>query len=285
MLSLTIVNQRTICNGKTRMNYVGKISEKIFRWSRFLLFKSGVHLRTRERVKQELNLDICCGKCGLLFSSYLIGTGLKSSKVTEVRWRCVQVLLGVWERKAGACAGSRATITQAACGLVLAAKTSHSARLRLSPRAIRSFLHPSTGCCPPLTPNHTQMVRIKDRHDWAMSSEAIPKSNSLLSLNTLRLDELKHCCYAVETQGSECFGTGPTAVSCHRWNTGSGELQTSKKKSKAKTNSSNEKACKNTTVRSWKHLPYLQRPRTYFSIMVLKSHGLASLTSGFLEED
>lgn len=125
-------------------------------------------MRTREgevRAKLRPLEDVCCTFFSLvsvcLLSPDLVRTVLRSSKVTEVRWRCVQVLLGLWGRKGGACAGSRVTITQAACGLALAAKTSHSARLRLSPRVIRSFLHPSTrsaGCCPPLTSNHTQMV-------------------------------------------------------------------------------------------------------------------------------
>lgn len=56
-----------------------------------------------------------------------------------------------------------------------------------SPRAIQSFLYPSihsAACRPPLPPDRTQMVWIKRRHDWAVSSEEIPKSNSLLSLNT-----------------------------------------------------------------------------------------------------
>lgn len=112
-------------------------------------------VRAKLRCLSHFSLSVC------LFHPYLVRRVLRSSKVEEVRWRCVQVLLGVWEKKGGACAGSRATITQAACGLAMAAKTSHSARLRLSPRAIQSFLHPSTrsaGCCPPLTPNHTQMV-------------------------------------------------------------------------------------------------------------------------------
>lgn len=62
---------------------------------------------------------------------------------------------------------------------------------------------------PTPTLDRTQMVWIK-RSAWlGCGYRSLLRSDSLLSLNTPRLDKLKHCRYAVETQGPIGRGCSP----------------------------------------------------------------------------
>lgn len=102
----------------------------------------------------------------------------------------------------------RTTITQAACGCMWFPASGQEVSLSASQTSLWSKpipLPPS----PTPTPHHTQMVWIKGLHDWVVATDEILKSDSLLSLNTPRLDKLKHCCYAVETQGPIGRGRSP----------------------------------------------------------------------------
>lgn len=73
------------------------------------------------------------------------------------------------------------TITQAACGLQLLAKSSHSLRPRRLSGGNQSL------CCLPAsptpTPHHTHKC-VEGLHDWAVATDEILESDSLLSLNT-----------------------------------------------------------------------------------------------------
>lgn len=78
----------------------------------------------------------------------------------------------------------RTTITQAACGFQLLAKTSHSLRPRRFSLSYPIPLSSPLAALPTPTLDRTQMVWIRGLHDWAVATDEILKSDSLLSLNT-----------------------------------------------------------------------------------------------------
>lgn len=91
-----------------------------------------------------------------------------------------------WERKQRGKSREvceRTTITQAACGFQFLAKTSHSASQTFSLSYPIPLSSPLAGLPTP-TLDRTQMVWIRGLHDWAVATDEILKSDSLLSLNS-----------------------------------------------------------------------------------------------------